>query len=90
MPDVRRWTTSTPPSPGWGGLIDWLRQAVLGAGNIAAADLGLMWLADTPEEALGILEKHLSWKAEMIRQSPGPSATNLALLEMFPTDAPGS
>ncbi|MEP6861302.1 MAG: TIGR00730 family Rossman fold protein [Deltaproteobacteria bacterium] len=35
----------------WGGLIDWLRQTVLGASNIAAADLSLLQVVDTPEAA---------------------------------------
>jgi uncharacterized protein (TIGR00730 family) len=35
----------------WGGLIDWLRQTVLGANNIAAADLSLLQVVDTPEAA---------------------------------------
>jgi uncharacterized protein (TIGR00730 family) len=35
----------------WAGLIDWLRQTVLGANNIAAADLSLLQVVDTPEAA---------------------------------------
>jgi uncharacterized protein (TIGR00730 family) len=35
----------------WGGLIDWLRQTVLGAANIAEADLELLQVVDTPEAA---------------------------------------
>ena len=35
----------------WGGLIDWLRETVLGANNIAEADLSLLQVVDTPEAA---------------------------------------
>jgi uncharacterized protein (TIGR00730 family) len=35
----------------WQGLIDWLRATVLLDGKIAPADLDLLLLADTPEEA---------------------------------------
>jgi uncharacterized protein (TIGR00730 family) len=35
----------------WGGLIDWLRQTVLGGSNIAEADLELLQVVDTPEAA---------------------------------------
>ncbi len=35
----------------WGGLIAWLRETVLAAGNIAAADLDLLQIVDTPEAA---------------------------------------
>ncbi len=35
----------------WGGLIDWLRETVLGGSNIAEADLELLQVVDTPEAA---------------------------------------
>jgi uncharacterized protein (TIGR00730 family) len=35
----------------WQGMIDWLRDTMLPGGKIAAADLDLLLLADTPEEA---------------------------------------
>jgi uncharacterized protein (TIGR00730 family) len=35
----------------WGGLIAWLRDTVLAAGNIAEADLELLQIVDTPEAA---------------------------------------
>ncbi|MEO6772529.1 MAG: TIGR00730 family Rossman fold protein [Kofleriaceae bacterium] len=35
----------------WGGLVDWLRTTVLAANNIAAADLSLLQVVDTPEAA---------------------------------------
>lgn len=37
----------------WSGLIDWLRETVLAAGNINEKDFELYRLVDTPEEAVG-------------------------------------
>jgi uncharacterized protein (TIGR00730 family) len=44
----------------WGGLYNWLRDTVCTAGNIAEADLQLMQLTDSPEEAAAavIAAKH--------------------------------
>ncbi len=39
----------------WGGLLDWVRDALLGAGNISAEDPGLVTLTDDPEEAAEII-----------------------------------
>ncbi len=35
----------------WQGMIDWLRDTVLPGGKVASADLDLLLMADTPEEA---------------------------------------
>ena len=35
----------------WRGLIDFIRQQVLAAGNIDAEDVNLLWVTDSPEEA---------------------------------------
>jgi uncharacterized protein (TIGR00730 family) len=40
----------------WGGLIDWLRQTVAGASNIAVKDLDLFTVVDTPVEAMAAIE----------------------------------
>ena len=37
----------------WSGLIDWLKETVLVAGNISEKDFDLYRLVDTPEEAVG-------------------------------------
>lgn len=37
----------------WSGLIDWLKETVLSAGNISEKDFELYRLVDTPEEAVG-------------------------------------
>jgi len=38
----------------WGGLIDWIRETVLGHANIAAADVSLLRLVDDPREVCEI------------------------------------
>jgi len=37
----------------WSGLIDWLKETVMAAGNISEKDFELYRLVDTPEEAVG-------------------------------------
>lgn len=44
----------------WGGLIDWLRSTMAGAGMIADADLDLMPVVDTAEEAVERLQERLA------------------------------
>lgn len=39
----------------WGGLIEWVRSAMVADGKAAEADLGLMVLTDSPEEVLEII-----------------------------------
>ena len=39
----------------WGGLVDWMRQQVLGHGNIDAADLDLFVVSDSPEETCRLM-----------------------------------
>ncbi len=40
----------------WSGLLDWLRNEMLAAGNISPEDLELFMLTDEPEEAAEIIE----------------------------------
>ncbi len=42
----------------WTGLIDWMRETMLGSGAIAAADLDLFHLTDDPAEVIEIIKKH--------------------------------
>ncbi len=41
----------------WQGLMDWMRQTVLGMGNISVQDLELFHIVDEPEEACEIIAK---------------------------------
>jgi uncharacterized protein (TIGR00730 family) len=38
----------------WAGLVDWLRDAMLAAGNISPQDLGLLRVTDSVDEAVSI------------------------------------
>ncbi len=39
----------------WGGLVDWLKGAMLTAGKVAAADLELLILTDSPDEVRDVI-----------------------------------
>jgi predicted Rossmann-fold nucleotide-binding protein len=39
----------------WSGLVDWLRQRVLGANNITQEDVDSIHVVDTPEEVRDIV-----------------------------------
>ena len=39
----------------WGGLIDWIKNKLLEAGNISPKDLDLIHLVDTSDEVIDIL-----------------------------------
>ncbi len=41
----------------WGGMVEWLRQEMLVAGNIADPDLALLTLTDDPNEAVNAIER---------------------------------
>lgn len=40
----------------WQGLVEWLREQMLAAGNIAAEDLNLFTLCDDPKEAVDLID----------------------------------
>jgi len=42
----------------WGGLIGWLREAMLNDGNILAEDLNMFTLTDDPAEVRAIIKAH--------------------------------
>jgi uncharacterized protein (TIGR00730 family) len=41
----------------WGGMVDWLKNVMLTAGNIADPDLALFTMTDDPNEAVGFIEQ---------------------------------
>jgi uncharacterized protein (TIGR00730 family) len=41
----------------WTGLLDWLREQMLAEGKIALPDLELLQVADSPEQAVAIVER---------------------------------
>ncbi|TAG00349.1 MAG: TIGR00730 family Rossman fold protein [Cytophagia bacterium] len=45
----------------WGGLMDWIKDTVLGKeNNVSAEDLNLIQMADTPEEAVQVIDNFYS------------------------------
>ncbi|HLL47692.1 MAG TPA: TIGR00730 family Rossman fold protein [Longimicrobiaceae bacterium] len=44
----------------WQGLLDWLRATMLAEGKISAADLDLMVVTDSPEEAVRVIRERCS------------------------------
>jgi uncharacterized protein (TIGR00730 family) len=40
----------------WAGLIDWVRDTMLAVGNIGEDELGLLHIADTPDEVVKIIK----------------------------------
>ncbi len=44
-------------TPYWSGLVDWLREQVLGSGNISDGDPDLLHITDDPVEAVDILDE---------------------------------
>jgi len=51
----------------WGGLLDWVRDTMVPAGVIAAADLDLIQLVDTAEEAVDRIRDRLAVMDEEAR-----------------------
>jgi uncharacterized protein (TIGR00730 family) len=41
----------------WNGLLDWLRETMLAEGKISAPDIELLQIADSPQEAVAIVER---------------------------------
>jgi len=42
----------------WRGMVDWLREVMLTAGNISNPDLALFVMTDDPEEAVAVIERY--------------------------------
>jgi uncharacterized protein (TIGR00730 family) len=64
----------------WGGLLDWLRATMLGGGKVAEADLRLLEVTDSPEEARDLILASLReqrWSKE--REEDARKATREAL-----------
>ncbi|WP_280480138.1 TIGR00730 family Rossman fold protein [Nocardia cyriacigeorgica] len=41
----------------WGGLVDWIRDSLLGAGKISPGDVDLLYVTDSVEDVVRILEQ---------------------------------
>jgi uncharacterized protein (TIGR00730 family) len=58
-------------SPYWKGLLDWMKDLVLGAGAIAPDDLNLMSITDDPEEAAEMATRPLPIIIDEPREQTG-------------------
>jgi len=58
-------------SPYWSGLLEWMKEHVLGSGAIAPDDLKLMTLTDDPEEAAEMATRPLPVKVTKPREQTG-------------------
>src|SRR5579859_700605 len=58
-------------SPYWQGLLDWLKDSVLGSGAIAPDDLKLMTMTDDPDEAAEMATRPLPVKVRDPRADTG-------------------
>jgi len=52
---VRHFPVILVSSSYWSGLVDWLRERMLGSGNISAEDMDLFTITDDPAEVLQIV-----------------------------------
>jgi hypothetical protein len=59
----------------WSGLLSWVNGALLEHGNIAAADLGLLRIADDPDEVVQIIKDAHSQVDSLTHQSARPDLT---------------
>jgi uncharacterized protein (TIGR00730 family) len=50
----------------WAGLLDWIRQAVIPSGRIAASDLDLITLTDDVDEVVSVIQQSHRHRAEKI------------------------
>lgn len=47
----------------WGGLVDWIRTSVLAAGNVSPADMNLLHVTDSVDDAMRVVhESYQAWE----------------------------
>ncbi|MCY3902394.1 MAG: TIGR00730 family Rossman fold protein [Caldilineaceae bacterium] len=66
---IRRFPVVLYNSVYWGGLLAWLQDSMLAAGNISAPDIELMRLADSPLEVHELVWQGLSEQASWCEKS---------------------
>lgn len=66
---IRRFPVVLYNSVYWGGLLAWLQDSMLAAGNISAPDIDLMRLADSPQEVHDLVWRGLSEQASWCEKS---------------------
>jgi uncharacterized protein (TIGR00730 family) len=48
----------------WSGLVDWLRDSLLGSGKVSPGDLGLLHVTDSVEEVVDIVVRAAESRGE--------------------------
>jgi len=48
----------------WGGLVEWISTRLVGEGMIAATDVGLISVVDTPDQVVAVLEASRAARAD--------------------------
>ena len=72
---IRRFPVVLYNSDYWRGLLAWLEDSMLAAGNISAADIELMRLADSPQEVHDLVWQGLSDQASWCEKSAAAART---------------
>lgn len=70
----------------WQGLVDWLRTTMLTEGKIAAADLDLLIITDSPTEVRDIVVRSMADSEPREQQEAGARAATREALSAAPTD----
>ena len=53
----------------WGGLVDWVRSAMVPIGTIDADELGWLTVTDDVSEVVRIMAKHRDWKEKKVEEA---------------------
>ncbi len=53
----------------WAGLVDWIRETLVPAGTVGAADPELITVVDSVDDAVDLLLLHKAWKEDRIREA---------------------
>ena len=61
----------------WGGLLDWIKDGLLGYGCISEEDIGLVTLTDDVDEVVEVMNNHRRIKLEKIARAKQEQATML-------------
>ena len=58
----------------WGGLLDWIRAAMVPLGTISADELGWITLTDDIPEVVRIMSAHRDWKRKKVEEAKAAKA----------------
>lgn len=69
----------------WGGLADWIRETLVGAGTISPEDIDLLKLTDSPTEAVEFITGEDT--SDSVAEAPGPVPPGTVVSGHTATDA---